>query len=592
MRFFCMDLHISVIEDFKTACPDVEVTDWCLSGHAWVMKRNQDYPEHINPMTWKYLNMDMIKKFQDKYDPFLKTFDGFIVGFCSAFAMIYEKYNKPIIMLNAVHYDIPFCWTKDMRMLTRWQECLDRLNRKGGLTIVSNNYAHEKYTHTGCGIKPIYIPSLCLYTNCVYSPTKPTFLLFNGTLPDHPLVTRKSELPPRHEWSDVTSFRGIINFPYDVSLMSMFEHFTAGCPMFFPSKAYLKANPGIQSISAYWGDAMPSYFSYFTSLDNWIDLADPYMAFDSPNTYYFDSIPHLFHILETFEYKDDREFRKTHIDRVKCAWKNILHTIVSDNFWTKVPRHMCYNRLPLLANVVYDINYAGTGVVPQHGYPCRQPITRGDVIFVKTDLLPWFLDNRNPSVPVTLVTGVSDLSPSNRDAERILANTNIMKWIGCNIVQTAPKIIKLPIGVGEPERINGNHDMLVRLHSNRMPWSEKACTVCVPYHGKTHEGRTIQPTLPKLEFEDYMRAISAHRFVVCQRGNGVDTHRVCEVLLMGSVPVIQRSGLDDMYSQWPVLLVDTFEEIDTSEFQWDSEKYEAFLDVFWLRDGFRQKLLG
>ena len=123
-----MDLHISVIADFKTACPEVEVVDWCLSGHAWVMKRNRDYPEHINPDTWKYLNPDMIKKFQDKYDPFLKTFDGFIVGFCSAFAMIYEKYNKPIIMLNAVRYDIPFCWTKDMRMLTRWKECRQELS--------------------------------------------------------------------------------------------------------------------------------------------------------------------------------------------------------------------------------------------------------------------------------------------------------------------------------------------------------------------------------------------------------------------------------------------------------------------------------
>ena len=62
-----MDLHISVIADFKSACPEVEVVDWCLSGHAWVMKRNQDYPEHINPMTWNNLNMDMIRRFQDKY---------------------------------------------------------------------------------------------------------------------------------------------------------------------------------------------------------------------------------------------------------------------------------------------------------------------------------------------------------------------------------------------------------------------------------------------------------------------------------------------------------------------------------------------
>lgn len=591
MRFFCMDLHISVIADFKSACPDVEVVDWCLSGHAWVMKRNQDYPDHINPATWKDLTPERIKLFQDKYDSFLKTFDGFIVGFCSAFAMIYEKYNKPILMLNAVRYDIPFCFTKNTTQLTRWKECLDRLNSHGLLTIVSNNKADQLYTRLGCGLQSHFIPSLCLYTNTRYTPTKPTFLVYNGSFPSHPLLTAKKDLPHPHEWSDVTSFRGIVNFPYEVSLMSCFEQFTAGCPMFFPSKAYWKSNPGIQSLSAYWDKSLPSEFAPLSTPQDWIELADMYETFQSPNTHYFDSTEHLMNILETFEYVDDREFRQAHIDRVKQEWKRVLQRIVSGKFWDQPPRHICYNRLPLLANVVYDINYAGSGVTPQHTYPNHDPITRGDVVFVKTDFLSWFLDNRKSEAPFTLVTGVSDLSPTPDQCRRILVNPNIKRWIGCNIARSDPKIIKLPIGVGEPERPNGNHETLVRLHTGRIPWSEKLDDVCVPYHGGTHESRTLQPTLLKLDFEDYMRAISQYKFVVCKRGNGLDTHRVCETLLMGSVPVIQHSGLDDMYSQWPCLLVDSLDTIDTSSFVWDDAKYAAFLDVFWLRDALRERLL-
>jgi hypothetical protein len=586
-----MDLHISVIADFKTACPDVEVVDWCLSGHAWVMKRNQDYPEHINPATWKNLNPDMIKAFQDKYDGFLRTFDGFIVGFCSAFAMIYEKYNKPILMLNAVRYDIPFCFTKDMAMLEKWKECLDRLNSHGLLTIVSNNKADQLYIRLGCGMQSTYIPSLCLYTNTRYNPTKPTFLVYNGSFAPHPLLTFKKELPHPHEWSDVTSFRGVINFPYEVSLMSVFEHFTAGCPLFFPSKTYWKTNPGIQSLSAYWGDKLPSEFAPLSTPDAWIELADMYEAFQSPNTYYFDSEEHLLHLLETFEYVDDREFRQAHIDRVQREWRRVLQTIVSGQFWSKSPRHICYNRIPLLANVVYDINYNGTGVVPQHSYPYKETFSSGDVIFVKTDILPWFLQNRTINQPITLVTGVSDKSPSAEDAAIITSNPNIRKWIGCNIEFQHPKIVKLPIGVGESERHNGNHDTLVELHSLRIPWSEKKDDICMPYHGKTHSSRTLEPTLPKLEFMDYMKALNEYKFVICQRGNGVDTHRVVEVLLMGSVPILEHSGLDDMYSQWPCLLVDTFDSISTDDFVFDERKYEAFLDVFWLRDALKDRLL-
>lgn len=328
MKFFCMDLHISVIADFKSANPDIEVVDWCLSGHAWVMKRKQEYPKIINPNTWKNLDIGMIKRFQDTYDPFLRTFDGFITGHVSTFAMVYEKYNKPILMINSCRYDIPFCWSNDMGMLQKWKECLHRLNSRGLLTIVSNNKADQLYTKLGCGLHPQYIPSLCLYTRTQYNPTQPTFLCYNRSFRNHPLITQKKDIPHPHEWSDITSYRGVINYPYEVSTMSCFEHFTAGCPLFFPSKTYWKSNPGIQSLSAYWDKDLPSEFGPLSTPDAWIELADMYEAFQSPNTYYFDSEEHLFQLLETFEYKDDREFRNTHIQRTKQKWVEILAPIL------------------------------------------------------------------------------------------------------------------------------------------------------------------------------------------------------------------------------------------------------------------------
>jgi hypothetical protein len=373
--------------------------------------------------------------------------------------------------------------------------------------------------------------------------------------------------------------------------MSVFEQFTAGCPLFFPSKAYWKANPGIQSLSAYWGDKLPPEFQSMSTTDAWIELADMYSTFQSPNTYYFDSEAHLFQLLETFEYQDDREFRATHIQRVKREWSHIIQRIVSGSFWTKHPRHMNYNRLPLLANVVYDVNYNGLGITPQHSYPYREVFSKGDVVFLKTEFIPWFLQNRNIDAPITLVTGVSDCSPTHADYVALTSNPNIRKWIGVNIPFQHPKIVKLPIGVGEQERPNGNHETLQRLHTERTPWHAKKDDVCVPYHNGTHVSRHIPSTLPKLPFEEYMKAISDHKFVVCQRGNGIDTHRVYEALLMGCVPVVEHSGLDDMYSQWTCLIVDSFDSIDTSDFVFDELKYEAFLDVFWLRDALKDRLI-
>jgi hypothetical protein len=60
---------------------------------------------------------------------------------------------------------------------------------------------------------------------------------------------------------------------------------------------------------------------------------------------------------------------------------------------------------------------------------------------------------------------------------------------------------------------------------------------------------------------------------------------------MGSIPVIEHSGLDDMYSEWNCLLVDSLDSIDTTGVDWDNAKHEAFLDVFWLRDALKGRLV-
>jgi hypothetical protein len=576
-----MDLHISVIGDFKSLGLDVEVTDWCMSGHAHIMKRTRDNPKHINPSTWFDLNPQMIQEFQKTYDSFLQTFDGFIVGYPNVFAMVFEKYNKPIILINACRYDIPFSFKRETNYIGTYHACLYRLLNKGLLHTVSNNRVDQLYMGKGCGIKPEYVvPSLCLYTNMKYTPTKPTFLLYSGNL-THPLVSPK---PSNFEWKDIGEFRGVIHFPYEAGLtMSMFEHFTAGMPMFLPSKAYWKAHPNIQSASAYWGSNPPSTLSEFKYDEYWIENSCMWDTFASPNTVIFDSIEDLFHKLETFEYKPEGDFRERRIESVKLFWRQLLARIQTHSLRTKSPTHLCYNRLPLLANSVYDANYTGSGVTVQHSYPLRDPLALGDYVFVKTDYLDWFLENRTFTSPITLVTGTSDLSPTESACEKILTNPNIKRWIGCNITVTHPKIYKIPIGVGEPERPNGNHEELVRLHESRISWEEKSDTLCIPFHGNTHGSRSLEPTLPKLPFNEYMIELGKHKFVVSMRGNGLDTHRVCEILLMGSVPVLLHSGLDDMYERFPCLLVDSFDQIDTSGFTWDPVKYENFLDIFWIK---------
>jgi hypothetical protein len=321
MKFLNIDLHISVIEDiitiFKIVNKDIKIEDWSLSGHTWVLNKKQTYLEELTS-NWKNLDMRLINNFHNKYDTILKTFDGFICCYPVSFVLLFEKYGKPIYVINAVRYDIPFCWNNDFFMIKQLQECLIRLQDKKLLTFISNNKADDDYFKLGnYNINTKIIPSLCLYTNMIWNPEKTNnkFLLYSGTLEkQNNNIIQKNELG-KYKFNTLMGFKGIIHFPYEASTMSIFEQISSCIPLFFPSKKYLKflwENNKIHNQMNYWkhnkNGNIPNYLYSTINYDFWIDRADYY---DIEGYYYFDSTEHLFNILDNFTdylYNTRKEF--------------------------------------------------------------------------------------------------------------------------------------------------------------------------------------------------------------------------------------------------------------------------------------------
>ena len=52
-----------------------------------------------------------------------------------------------------------------------------------------------------------------------------------------------------------------------------------------------------------------------------------------------------------------------------------------------------------------------------------------------------------------------------------------------------------------------------------------------------------------------------YRFVMSPRGNGLDTHRLWEVLYYGGIPIVKTSSLDRLYDGLPVLVVPEFRDL-------------------------------
>jgi len=69
----------------------------------------------------------------------------------------------------------------------------------------------------------------------------------------------------------------------------------------------------------------------------------------------------------------------------------------------------------------------------------------------------------------------------------------------------------------------------------------------------------------------YLTEIKKSKFVLCPRGNGIDTHRLWETLYLGSIPIIEKFRTHDICQDLPILFIDDWSEIN-KEFL--NKKYE------------------
>ena len=82
----------------------------------------------------------------------------------------------------------------------------------------------------------------------------------------------------------------------------------------------------------------------------------------------------------------------------------------------------------------------------------------------------------------------------------------------------------------------------------------------------------------------WLKAITEHKFVLVPFGNGLDTHRMYEVLLMGGIPVTRRSSISSCYDDsdniignssrgsLPIVILDSWSDLSKSRLDMEWER--------------------
>jgi hypothetical protein len=192
-------------------------------------------------------------------------------------------------------------------------------------------------------------------------------------------------------------------------------------------------------------------------------------------------------------------------------------------------------------------------------------------IFVYTHLLDYFEKYIAPRLnnDFVLVTHNSD-DAVGLSRLALLNHPNLVAWFAQNAHVAHSKLHPLPIGMANSQWGESRVNFLFEQSQHL----EKSKLVYANFSVATHPSRvaalsaaTSAPAVTiqsGVSFEDYVTELAKHKFCLCPRGNGLDTHRFWEAQYLDCIPIIVKDDWIPAYSGLPILVLDSWEALATT----------------------------
>jgi hypothetical protein len=210
-----------------------------------------------------------------------------------------------------------------------------------------------------------------------------------------------------------------------------------------------------------------------------------------------------------------------------------------------------------------------------------------DIIFCKTDFLKQeFNYIKSLKSEVVLISGNSD-HPINDDIIS-LAPSNIKKWFAQNAISKNEILEPIPIGIANKNFSNRDKhgvgynklaseiEVGILEQKNKQPIHDIYCyfNLLTNYRYRARildmckKSEFINIQNHNLKLSDYFKEVGSHRMSVCPIGNGIDTHRLWEVLYCNRIPITFKVGdfkIYELYEKLPIIVLNKEEDILNKE---------------------------
>jgi len=166
------------------------------------------------------------------------------------------------------------------------------------------------------------------------------------------------------------------------------------------------------------------------------------------------------------------------------------------------------------------------------------------------------------------------------------------------------KTSSLPLGLNPREMPNYNIDYIIKYMNNYTLITSRELKV-ISIHRNRPGDRELINNLNNTSWKEHVinsnnyskdlwwKLLQSYPFIICAHGGGIDPcPKVWEALCVGFIPIIKHSTLDDIYSDFPIVIIDKWDEntISHNNLIFWREKYGKYYDDPILRNKWIHKL--
>lgn len=199
-------------------------------------------------------------------------------------------------------------------------------------------------------------------------------------------------------------------------------------------------------------------------------------------------------------------------------------------------------------------------------------VKTNDIIFVKTELISNFFKNMNPYIEsrYILISHNSDNEISSLEIKYM--DKKIIHWFAQNLnTKKGKDYSPIPIGIENLRyQINGvlkDFDIEIPLRKKNYIASSFSTTTNQKIRENLNsvllENENIK-TISASNHKEYILSLSDYMFNLCPEGNGHDTHRIWESLLVETIPIVVKSEFTQnlVTLNFPILLLNNWEDLN------------------------------